>query len=88
MYSIACDCRDALAAHLARRGIATAVYYRRPLHLEPVFAGLGYRAGDFPVSERAAAEQLALPVHPALTETARAEVIAAVNDFFGVPAAR
>jgi dTDP-4-amino-4,6-dideoxygalactose transaminase len=75
--------RDALARHLAERDIETAVYYRRPLHLEPCFSGFGYRPGDFPHAERAAAEVLALPIYPELRPEQREHVIAAVREFFG-----
>lgn len=60
------DRRDGLAANLAENGVETAIYYPTPLHLQPVFAHLGYRESDFPVSERASKEVLALPLYPEL----------------------
>jgi dTDP-4-amino-4,6-dideoxygalactose transaminase len=66
--------RDALAAHLKAKGIATAVYYPKSLHLQPVYATLGYGPGAFPVSEKAQDEVLSLPMFPELTATQVREV--------------
>lgn len=74
--------RDGLAAHLATRRIGTAVYYPEPLHLQPCFASLGYRAGDFPVAEEACRQALALPLHPDLTAAQIAFVAEAIADYF------
>lgn len=62
-FVIRCADRDGLKAHLKQQGIGSEVYYPLPLHLQPCYADLGYQKGDFPVSEKSAAESLALPVH-------------------------
>jgi dTDP-4-amino-4,6-dideoxygalactose transaminase len=81
-YTIRAERRDALQAHLKEKGIGTAIYYPLPLHLQPCFAYLGYRAGQLPESERAAAEVLSLPVYPELTRAQQDEVIAAIRGFY------
>ncbi len=73
--------RDALRAFLAERGIGTEVYYPLGLHQQRCFAHLGYGAGDLPATEQAAAETLALPVYPELTETQQDFVIGSVLEF-------
>ena len=73
--------RDALRAHLASRRVGTEIYYPIPLHLQVCFAPLGHKPGDFPESERAAAETIALPMYPELTESAQAYVVAAIAEF-------
>ncbi|MDJ0765884.1 MAG: DegT/DnrJ/EryC1/StrS family aminotransferase [Myxococcota bacterium] len=67
--------RDRVRQALTQNGIGCAVYYPHPLHLQPCFAHLGYNRGDFPESERAAEEALALPMDPLLGETAQERVI-------------
>jgi dTDP-4-amino-4,6-dideoxygalactose transaminase len=80
-YVIRTDRRDALQKHLEASGIATAIYYPLPLHLQGCFAELGYREGDLPVSERAAKEVLALPVYPELGEAGVRHVVGTVVGF-------
>lgn len=65
-YVIRAQDRDGLRSHLAERGVETAVYYPVPLPLQPAFAHLGHREGDFRHAERLARECLALPLHPGL----------------------
>lgn len=82
-YTLRCERRDALQAHLASREIGSAIYYPLPLHLQPCFQHLHYRPGSCPEAERAAGEVLSLPVFPELTSSQRDEVVAAVRDFYG-----
>jgi dTDP-4-amino-4,6-dideoxygalactose transaminase len=81
-YVIRCERRDELRKFLAERGIGTEIYYPVPLHLQQCFQYLGYKAGDFPQSERAAMETLALPVYPELESAQLAHVIASVAAFY------
>ena len=60
--------RDLLQELLRADGVPTMVYYPVPLHLQPVFAELGYRRGDFPVAEHLADTVLSLPMHTELTD--------------------
>ncbi len=72
--------RDALRAALGEQGVASAVYYGIPLHLQPVFAGLGYSEGDLPIAEECARTALALPMHPNLTREEIERVVAVATE--------
>jgi dTDP-4-amino-4,6-dideoxygalactose transaminase len=81
-YVIRAPRRDALRDFLTSRRIGTEVYYPLPLHLQTSLAGLGYRAGDFPESERAAAEVLALPMYPELREDEQEIVVETIRNYY------
>ncbi len=66
-FVVRCAQRDALRAYLTDHGVGSEVYYPLPLHQQSCFQDLGYLAGDFPISEKAAREVLALPVYPGLS---------------------
>ncbi|PYU90549.1 MAG: transcriptional regulator [Acidobacteria bacterium] len=75
--------RDRLREFLRARGIPTEIYYPRPLHLQPAFGYLGYRAGEFPAAEAASREVLSLPIYPELKEEHQGAVVRAIADFYG-----
>ena len=74
--------RDELMNYLNAEGFAVRVYYPLPLHLQPCFKYLGYKAGDFPVSERLSREVLALPVFPGLKAEEQEALVSAMRKFF------
>lgn len=81
-YVIRVQERDALKDYLAKEGVGSGVYYPLPLHMQPCFAGLGYKEGDFPVAEEASRTSLALPVYPELKKAEKAYIVATITDFF------
>ena len=83
-YVIRAKDRDRLRAHMAAAGVGSEIYYPIPLHLQKCFEYLGHQAGDFPHSERAAAETLALPIFPELAETQLQYVVDTIGHFYRV----
>jgi len=82
-YVVRVPRRDELLAHLREQGIGCALYYPVPLHLQKCFESLGYGEGDFPESERASRETIAIPVFSLLTEEERDHVATTILAFYG-----
>jgi dTDP-4-amino-4,6-dideoxygalactose transaminase len=74
--------RDALQKYLTSKGIATAIYYPLALHLQKCFAYLGYKKGNFPETEEATAEVLALPIYPELGKDQQEFIVASIKEFY------
>jgi dTDP-3-amino-3,4,6-trideoxy-alpha-D-glucose transaminase len=81
LFVIRSDRRDELRTHLDARGIASAIHYPTPIHLQPAYAALGLGRGDLPVAERLAGENCSLPIFPAIEDQQIAEIVAAVKSF-------
>ncbi|HKH64347.1 MAG TPA: DegT/DnrJ/EryC1/StrS family aminotransferase [Solirubrobacterales bacterium] len=81
LFVVRCAHRDALRDHLDSRGIASAIHYPTPIHLQPAYAELGLKRGDLPVAERLASENCSLPLFPAIEDWQIAEIVAAVESF-------
>jgi dTDP-4-amino-4,6-dideoxygalactose transaminase len=84
-YVIRVPRRDKLREHLARREVQTAIYYPLGLHEQKCFAYLDYTKGDFPETERAARETLALPIYPEISREAQRYVVNSIAEFFNKP---
>jgi dTDP-4-amino-4,6-dideoxygalactose transaminase len=81
-FVIRCVDRSKLRLFLRERGFSTEVYYPSPLHLQPAFAYLNYSAGDFPASEAACSEVLALPIYPEITEDVQNAIVRTISQFY------
>jgi UDP-2-acetamido-2-deoxy-ribo-hexuluronate aminotransferase len=79
-YSVLSDNRDNLMKKLKLKGIPTAIYYPKPLHLQEAFRSLSYKQGDFPVSEKIANSIFSLPMHPYLSTEDQEYILEAFND--------
>lgn len=84
LFTVQVDNRDGLRAFLTEREIGTAVYYPRPLHLEPCFASLGYKEGDFPVAELLSSRVICLPIYPGLKKKQLEEVAISIHEFLAM----
>jgi dTDP-4-amino-4,6-dideoxygalactose transaminase len=82
LYVVRTPARDQLHSHLQERGISTGLHYPVPLHLQKAFEHLGYKKGDFPVSEMVASQVLSLPMYPELTNEQMEYVAESIREFF------
>jgi dTDP-4-amino-4,6-dideoxygalactose transaminase len=81
-YTIRAPQRDELAVNLKEQGIGTMIYYPVPLHLQGLYAELGYKEGDLPESEAASREVLSLPMYPELTEEQQITIAESIKKFY------
>jgi dTDP-4-amino-4,6-dideoxygalactose transaminase len=81
-FVVLAERRDELMRHLLERGIETKVHYPIPIHLQEAARGLGYRHGNFPVTERLAGQILSLPIYPHLSTEQQRHVIDSVRSFY------
>jgi len=81
-FVVQAENRDALRAHLAEWGIETAIHYPKPIHLQPAAHGLGYKAGDFPVTEEQSTRIVSLPIHQFLSAEDIEYICTAIGDFY------
>jgi dTDP-4-amino-4,6-dideoxygalactose transaminase len=82
MYEIRVGPRDTLMKFLKGQGIECGIHYPLPLHLQPAYASLGFKKGQFPVSEQLAQEIISIPLYPELTEEQQTYIIDQITRFF------
>lgn len=82
LYVLRTDKREELMAALKENGIASAIYYPVPLHLQRAFRNLGYKEGDFPVAEKACSQAMALPCYPELTREQQEEIAKVIKGVY------
>ena len=87
LYVVRVEDREGLQKHLAQENIGTGIHYPVPLHLQKAYAGLGYKRGDFPVTERIATEIVSLPMFPHLTDAQQDRVADAIKSFLATATA-
>jgi len=81
LFVIRSEDRDGMMSHLKKAGIGTGIHYPIPLHLQKAYASMHYRLGDFPVTEKAAAEIVSLPMFPQLTAEQQTRVVEEIVSF-------
>ena len=83
LFVVEIDRRDECITHLRNEGIMAQIHYPTPIHLQPCYKHLGYRQGDFPVTEAAACRILSLPIYAELTDRQIGKVISSLRNFVG-----
>src|SRR5262249_20314869 len=81
LFVVRTPVRHALRSHLSDAGVAHAIHYPRPIHLQPAYTGLGFIAGSLPVAERLAGESCSLPIFPTISEQEIARIATVVGEF-------
>jgi dTDP-3-amino-3,4,6-trideoxy-alpha-D-glucose transaminase len=81
LFVVRTPARDALRGHLQSSGVASAIHYPTPIHLQPAYAGGAAKHGDLPVSERLATESCSLPIFPSITDAELDRIVSAVSSF-------
>lgn len=81
-YTLICEKRDELMAHLQAKDIACAVYYPKALHVQECFSSLGYKQGDLPIAEEMANKVLSIPIYPEISDAAKQYVCDAILAFY------
>ncbi|GAA0768040.1 DegT/DnrJ/EryC1/StrS family aminotransferase [Clostridium subterminale] len=82
VFNIFAENRDGLAEYLKSKGVATSIYYPKPLHLQKCFEYLGYKEGQFPVTEKMCEQILALPIYPELTNEEVQYICECIKEFY------
>lgn len=82
VFNIFAENRDGLAEYLKSKGVATSIYYPKPLHLQKCFEYLGYKEGQFPVTEKMCKQILALPIYPELTNEEVQYICECIKEFY------
>jgi len=81
LFVVRVDHRERLQRHLAEAHIGTGIHYPVPLHLQKAYSQLGYKTGDFPVTEKAAGEILSLPMYPGLKDVQQSRIVGELSNY-------
>ncbi|MFN8612537.1 MAG: DegT/DnrJ/EryC1/StrS family aminotransferase [Vulcanimicrobiota bacterium] len=84
-YTVRTSRRDEMMGYLNEKGVGAIIYYPLALHLQQVYASLGHKLGDFPVTEKAQDEVLSLPMYPELSQAQIEQVVQTIKDFHSLP---